>query len=219
MTLWSERYQQTYHSHFGAGTEARHVYLDLCEVPQRLQTGQPLDILEVGFGAGLNTLLTLAAADEAGVPITYRTCERDPLEPALMLATGYVQMIAPDWTHAWSELANALIQTPEGSVVARDFGRACARLEVFRGPADAAPWPDECADAIYLDAFSPAHNPECWTPEFMTLLRRWARPDCRLSTYCSRGAVRRALRDAGWDARRAPGPPGGKREVLRAVAV
>jgi len=73
-------------------------------------------------------------------------------------------------------------------------------------------------DAIYLDAFSPACNPECWSAEFFQQLKHVMSDTGCLSTYSAKGDVRRAMLAAGLRVRKAPGPPG-KREMLIADAV
>jgi tRNA U34 5-methylaminomethyl-2-thiouridine-forming methyltransferase MnmC len=72
-------------------------------------------------------------------------------------------------------------------------------------------------DAVYLDAFSPACNPECWTREFFVQLREVMTNNGVLSTYCAKGDVRRAMLAAGMKAKKIPGPAG-KREMLIALS-
>ncbi len=71
-------------------------------------------------------------------------------------------------------------------------------------------------DAIYLDAFSPDNNPECWTTEFFLTLFQSLKPFGKLSTYCAKGVVRRSLEAAGFEVTKLPGPPG-KREIVVAT--
>ncbi len=216
-TLWSDAYQQTLHSHHGALAESRHVYLELSGVLERVRSNLPTVVLEIGFGAGLNALTTLVAASEADTPITYRSAENAPLPADVHQQLGYVQALAPPWEARWLEFTDALNRSPMNTLHSTTMGRACARIEVWVGDAATAPWPASSAHAIYLDAFSPDQNPELWTPEFFGALHGWATDDAVLTTYSSKGSVRRTLIDSGWNARRAPGPVGGKREVLRAV--
>jgi len=76
--------------------------------------------------------------------------------------------------------------------------------------------PDQIFDAVYLDAFSPDNNPECWTSEFLSTIRGVMNTNARLSTYCAKGSVRRALLAADFSVTKMPGPPG-KREMMVAT--
>ena len=69
--------------------------------------------------------------------------------------------------------------------------------------------------AIYLDAFSPATNPECWRADVLARLHDVLIPGGVLVSYCVQGAVRRRLACVGFTVEKRPGPLG-KREVLRA---
>jgi len=93
--LFSARYGQTYHSRHGAGLEARHVFLDGSGAAARLDAGQPTHVLEVGFGTGLNFLLTAQHALAAGTPLTYTSLERDVLPATAFEALGYREHLGP----------------------------------------------------------------------------------------------------------------------------
>ena len=71
-------------------------------------------------------------------------------------------------------------------------------------------------DVIYFDAFAPEKQPEMWTQELFARLYHSLRPGGILTTYCAKGAVRRTLQAVGFTVERLPGPPEGKREILRA---
>ena len=88
-------------------------------------------------------------------------------------------------------------------------------LSLHVGDASALPLARAAFEAVYLDAFSPPVNPECWTPAFLAALHATLRPGGTLVSYCVRGEVRRALEAAGFAVERLPGPPG-KRHTLRA---
>ena len=74
---------------------------------------------------------------------------------------------------------------------------------------------DEKFDVIYFDAFSPEKQPEMWSEELFKKLYLCASYDAVMTTYCAKGAVRRAMKAAGFTVERLPGPPG-KREIMRA---
>lgn len=71
-------------------------------------------------------------------------------------------------------------------------------------------------DVIYFDAFAPEKQPEMWSQELFDRLYVLLDTGGILTTYCAKGIVRRMLQSAGFIVERLPGPPGGKREILRA---
>ena len=71
-------------------------------------------------------------------------------------------------------------------------------------------------NTIYFDAFAPEKQPEMWSQELFNRLYVLLDKDGILTTYCAKGVVRRMLQTAGFTVERLPGPPGGKREILRA---
>ena len=70
-------------------------------------------------------------------------------------------------------------------------------------------------DLVYFDAFAPKVQPEIWTVEVFKVLHRAMKPGALLVTYCAKGDVRRAMRDAGLVPELVQGPPG-KYKMLKA---
>lgn len=193
LSVFSERYGEWYSSRHGAARQSRTVFLEGSAV----HLHPAPRVLEVGFGLGLNFRTTLADVTGRGAALDYLAFEVFAL-PASDLAS-----VAGDEAHPlWRALLDGW-----------DAGRQAGQLSAQHGPhrlhlwfADitAAPLPPEWADAIYLDGFSPARNPEVWTPEFLARLAASLAPGGRLATYSAAGAVRRgaARSDRG-------GPTGG----------
>ncbi|HET8985124.1 MAG TPA: tRNA (5-methylaminomethyl-2-thiouridine)(34)-methyltransferase MnmD [Trueperaceae bacterium] len=240
-TLSSSTFGETYGSRHGALTEALHVFLDGSGVRRRLEAGHPTSVLEIGFGTGLNFLVTSAAAEEHGMQVRYRAIERDPLDAAT-LREVYTDTTLParlvgdlvDWVgRLGAPLAMGTYTGDIGS-------RGAVALELVIGEAREALSRETRAhevrsretqghdgscrsvpalpafDAIYLDAFSPKANPELWTPEFLAGLAARLHPGGTLVTFSVSGAVRRALTAAGLTVGKVPGPPRGKPEMLAA---
>jgi len=216
-TLFSDRYQQTYHSTFGARTESSHVFLHGSGVYDRLCTKQPTRVLEIGFGLGLNCLLCADSAQANNTSLSYTGIEHAPISAAALNELNYGQWLgSPSLTN---DLAQILMDLqPYSQVTARgSLGQYC-ELSLY---VDDATSPlllknlRQCTryDAIFLDAFSPDVNPECWTSTFFEQLRLLLAPNGRLATYCVKGSVRRNLKKAGFNVSKYPGPTG-KREVL-----
>jgi len=241
-TLFSERYNESFHSTFGAATESRYVFLETSGVTERLKTGQSTRVLEIGFGLGLNALLSCDLAISTRTPLEYHAFEHDYnicqlnqridfaqlLEkpelaetlqahlrrvtlPRKALDTELTQLAAhPDPTTSQTPIEIAT-HTP-CSVV--EFCPTTT-LNLHWGDVTKNKVPQGKFDAIYLDAFSPENNPECWTLEFFKRLKPLLASHTKLSTYCAKGDVRRALIAAGYRVSKLPGPPG-KREIMLA---
>ena len=219
-TLLSARYGETYRSRRGAHTEARHVFLEGTGVAGRLTRGASTAVLEVGLGTATNLAWTAATALASGAPLRYQAWEPRPL-PAAQLADLRLESVAPaDFVAGLLAARDAWGALPPGA--RRSWTHGSVRLELVVAPIEQlATAPRERAvldafDAVYLDPFSPAVNPEAWTPAVLTALARALRPGGSLASYCVAGAVRRALAAAGMEVAKVAGPPGGKREVLRA---
>ena len=190
----SQRFDDPYFSLAGGLEETRHVFLTENGLPERFRDG--FQIAELGFGTGLNLLAVLLAHQGPG-HIHYTSFEAYPM-PA-------------------EDIARALTAFPEVAGVAEPFLRQWAAGEtVLRFPnltatvvlGDAretlAAWNGQ-ADAWFLDGFSPAKNPELWSPDLMTEVARHTAPGGTFATYTAAGHVRRALSEAGFTVTRQPG--------------
>ncbi|TVQ95996.1 MAG: hypothetical protein EA398_16540 [Deltaproteobacteria bacterium] len=211
---------QTYHSTHGALAEARHVFLEGSDTAQRLAEGLATHVLEIGLGTGLNLAVTLAEAARTRTPLRYTAVELRPLPPPLLDALAHDAILPPDLRNPFRQLLSGLHDAPQGSVLRERWRPPHPDVDItlVRDDARSAlPCLDIHVDAIYLDAFSPSACPELWETDFLAALRRVSVPEAVLATYSCAGAVRRALVNAGWTPRKRPGPPGGKREVLRAT--
>ena len=247
-TLFNQRYDESYHSTFGAATESRYVFLETSGVQARLETGLSTHVLEIGFGLGLNALLTCDMALTHCAALNYHAFEHDhsictlaqqvdysPLleNPSLALELqkqlreqAYVagsKIVATDTSPTAATTATQATNTLQQA----ENKQTCASLiqlspnttiELHWEDVARAALPAQKFDAIYLDAFSPDNNPECWTPEFFELLRNSLATDGKMSTYCAKGVVRRAMIAAGFTVQKLPGPPG-KREIMVASLV
>jgi tRNA U34 5-methylaminomethyl-2-thiouridine-forming methyltransferase MnmC len=219
-TLRSDPYGETFRSRRGAHTESRHVFVDGTGVGPRLRAGLASRVLEVGLGTATNFAWTAAASLEGRAPLHYEVWEPDPLPASAWAALG-MQTVLPGAFVEDLLGARAAWGRPEpGDVLVRDFGPV--RLELVVAPiawmgaeVDGGPAPrTDPVDAVYLDPFSPAVNPDAWTPPVLRSLARRLRPGGVLATYSVAGTVRRALAAAGLAVVKVPGPPNGKRETL-----
>jgi tRNA U34 5-methylaminomethyl-2-thiouridine-forming methyltransferase MnmC len=210
-TLYVPALDEHYHSHHGAAQESRHVFIEAGLRPllaAEASRNGPLHVLEIGLGTGLNALLTLEAAQPAGVAIAYDGYETVPL-PAVA-----VRALAPQWADnpALSQAFSQLHAAPwaESLALTPSFSLTKLLAEV-----QAAALPAGYYDLIYFDAFAPEKQPELWTEDVFATLYAAAAPGAVLVSYCAQGQFRRNLRAAGWLTEKLPGPPG-KREMTRA---
>lgn len=207
-TLFLPELNEHYHSIHGARQESLHVFLKQgLDAWLELHEQGP-SILEVGFGTGLNALLTLQKALEEQINIEYTTLEAYPLGEEQV--TAFAQ--AMQWQSPLEEKQFLqLHQVPWEQMVkltpAFFLYKHESKLEeiVLK----------ENYDVIFFDAFAPDKQPELWTTEIFTTLFQALRPGGVLTTYSAKGQVRRNMQAAGFEAERIPGPPG-KREMLRA---
>jgi len=214
LTLRSRRYGQTFHSEYGAKTEALHVYLEGGLIRQTLKANGRVHILEVGFGAGLNFILTAALARQLGGQLRYTALDQriphaDTLEALRYGATASMPDVWEAFL-AWCRTYQSTV--PDGRYSLTPA--AHCHLQLIIGDATDAKLPVNRVDTIYLDAFDPQCNPVLWTEPFLAALYNCAAPGGRLVTYSAAGAVRRGLSKAGFQVERRPGPPG-KRHCLR----
>lgn len=201
-TLFRSDINEHYHSVKGALAESRHVYLRTgweCVAGNR----QPVTVFEVGFGTGLNAALTAQLALEMKVPTVYYSVELFPLSVAQTEVLGYDEL-----TSDYRSVIYA-----EWNKMARINPFFC--LNKIEGDFKSIELPENI-DVVYFDAFAPDKQPEMWTPELFSKLYSVITPGGVLVTYCAKGIVRRMLQKIGFEVERLPGPPCGKREILRA---
>jgi len=189
----------TYHSRFGALQESQHIFIaaGLRMMPTRL-----VRVFEMGFGTGLNALLTLLE----GGAIHYETVETAPVLMAPRL--NYPEILGrPDCRPVFERLHSEEWEKPV---------EITPEFQLFKSRRDIREYTlREPADLVYYDAFDPVGQPELWTEELFGRLWGQLAPGAILVTYCSKGNVRRALQAVGFKTEKLAGPPG-KREFLRA---
>ena len=190
----STRFDDPYFSLAGGLDETRHVFLEGNGLPGRFRDG--FRIAELGFGTGLNLLSVLLAHQGPG-HLHYTSFEAFPM-PAADIARALT---------AFPEVAEVaelfLAQWASGNTVLR-FPTLTATVILGDARETLTRW-DGQADAWFLDGFSPAKNPELWSPTLMTEVARHTAPSGTFATYTAAGHVRRALAEAGFAVTRQPG--------------
>lgn len=202
-TFFVPELDEHYHSTNGALTESKHVFINV----GLNQTGKnDISILEIGFGTGLNAILSYLEAKSKNICIYYTTIELYPVDK-----TWIEQLNFPGEIGINSAIFESLHSCEWDKDICID---SFFTIHKIKGDLTKKRF-DRQFDLIYFDAFAPEKQPEMWTPEIFSHLFEQTNPDGILTTYCAKGAVRRMLQAAGYVTERLPGPPG-KREMLRA---
>jgi tRNA U34 5-methylaminomethyl-2-thiouridine-forming methyltransferase MnmC len=203
-TIFMPDLDENYHSFHGAIQESKHVFIN-----QGLNQfdKKNLDVFEVGFGTGLNTLLTSIEAESKSININYTSIEAYPLD------TNLVESYISNFENQDNcELIKKMHLAKWGSRIefSKNFNflKVNLKLELIE-------FKKASFDIIYYDAFGPRAQPEMWTCELFSKMFEILRIKGLLVTYCAKGQVKRDLRNVGFEVETCQGPPG-KREMVRA---
>lgn len=201
-----EDMDETYHSVHGAVQEANHVYLKegFFQVPKR-----QFSILEMGFGTGLNALLTALQAEKNQLTIQYHAVEGFPLTTEEIQLLNYsAQLDHPNAVRDFESIHQIdwEVETPINS---------CFSLKKIRSLFEELQLLPETYDLIYFDAFGYPYQPELWSAEIFSKMYDSLKPNGILVTYACRGVIKQNMRTAGFKVARLTGPPG-KRQMIRA---
>lgn len=210
---YSSLYQDIYHSVVGGLAQARQVFLGGNGLPERWRGREAFTILETGFGLGLNFLAAwdaLRADAEGPARLHFVSVERNPFDSGDLAAAlapfGELRPLAGALVAAWPP--------PIAGFHRLEFDGGRVRLTLLFGDArELLPKLEANADALFLDGFTPARNPDMWSPEVVRELARLAGAGATLATWTVAGGVRAALAGAGFRIEKREGF-GHKREML-----
>jgi tRNA U34 5-methylaminomethyl-2-thiouridine-forming methyltransferase MnmC len=209
-SLLNTSLQETYHSVHGAIQESKHVFIR--RGLEYFLTGNPtkrdVRILEIGFGTGLNALLTALYAGQTQIQVHYQSWEAFPLpediygklnySAALDSGSLFLQLHEAAWNSEVTLTDTFTLEKKIGDVMTDDMKSG-------------SPF-----DIIFYDAFAPSKQPELWTPDVLKKVTDTLAPGGVWVTYCAKGQLRRDLKSLALRVESLPGPPG-KREMLRAT--
>jgi tRNA U34 5-methylaminomethyl-2-thiouridine-forming methyltransferase MnmC len=206
-SLMSETFGDSYHSKFGAIQESQHVFIDAALNYQTAKSKKKLTVLEIGFGTGLNTLMTFREAERQNLKIHYLTIEKYPLSIEQAETLNYAKKLGVE-PSLFKTLHNSnwgeTLQLSEGFSFEKQE-KDCQTMAL-----------KDFADIIYFDAFAPQIQPELWEAPILQRLFAALKSGGVLTTYCAKGAVKRALKEVGFQLESLGGPLG-KREMTRAL--
>lgn len=206
-TIFIPQINEQYHSLNGAVTESMHVFIEHGYI---FSSSISPVILEIGFGTGLNCLLTAMKAEQLKRPTTYLTVDNNILPSELISQLNYGKILPGKSKRLFSTIHEA--PWAKKTTVSDYF-----TLQKINADVTNPDWhlSDFC-NVVYFDAFGPDKQPEMWTEKIFSIIFEAMLPGGVFVTYSAKGEVRRQLTHIGLTVNRLPGPPG-KKEMLRGI--
>lgn len=208
-TLYWKQFDETYHSVHGALTESNHVFIK-SGLDYFIETSKKtsLSILEMGFGTGLNAILTYIYANNNKLKsIQYDSLEAFPLQKNEYELLNYSSLLNIDYS-TFLTFHECKWNHPHHISTNFELTKWNTTIQEFQ--------PTKKFDIVYYDAFAPSAQPELWTKEIFEFLFHNMQNKSILVTYCAKGQVKRDLKAVGFQVEAIPGPPR-KREITRAI--
>ena len=196
-----------YHSIHGAIQESTFIFInngfDFCKA-------DPLNIFEVGFGTGLNALLTALKSIGGIREVNYTSIEKYPISQKIIGALNHSHFTG----EKGKEIYNLIHSSPWNIRI-----NICKNFNLTKITGDFTTTPlSGKYDLIYFDAFGPDKQPEMWTREMFAGIATVTSKDGVFMTYSAKGEVKRNLRACGFKVELLPGPPG-KRQIIRGIKI
>ncbi|MCP4975763.1 MAG: tRNA (5-methylaminomethyl-2-thiouridine)(34)-methyltransferase MnmD [Maribacter sp.] len=205
-TIQLKEWNEQYHSKHGAIQEAYHVFI---KHGLNLFQNQSINILEIGFGTGLNALITCLEAPKLNLMVVFNGVEAYPVSADELSQLNYIsELKAEDFRQQFQQMHQS---SWEEEIWISDH------FSLYKEQCDFKEINDHnCYDLVYFDAFGARVQPELWTEDIFSKMFMALKKGGVLVTYAAKGSVRRAMLEVGFEVERLPGPPG-KREMLRAI--
>lgn len=208
-TIYHPLVKENYHSKHGAVQESNHVFLNSgLRYYLADKDIKNVSVLEVGFGTGLNFLLTADFCTGKELTLDYVGIEAYPLQLSFIEETNYNELVS---LNTWSAYKNNYNSALQESVKMNDycnFQIAHTQLQNFKST--------NLFDVIYFDAFASIHQPEMWNREAIEHTTSFLKPGGVFVTYAITGDLKRIMKSLGLKIEKAPGAAG-KREMLRVI--
>ncbi len=208
-TLYLPDWKEHYHSVHGALAESLHVFIQhgFDRLPRNLKK---VHILEVGFGTGLNALLSIDRAARQDVRLCYHALEPHPLSEEEVAQLNHPQLVSG------GKHAGAFQRMHASTFGTKQMITSRFEFTLWKQTLEAAGLEPEFYELVYHDAFAPQFQPDLWGEIALKKIYRSLKSGGILVTYSARGSVKRALRACGFNLEHPPGPAG-KREITVAV--
>ena len=207
-TIFLPELNETYHSSNGAVQESRHIFIQ--NGLELAEKGEVIRILEVGFGTGLNALLSAMWAEKNNQSIHYTGIESKPLPPELCFQLDYPRIIGQISEKIYDELIRCDWEMDNQLSTHFSIQKRKVKIQDFVAL--------EPIDLIYFDAFGPRVQAEMWDITILDKMFQSLNSGGSLVTYCAQGQFKRDLKAVGFSLESLPGPPG-KREMTRATKI
>ena len=206
-TIYIPEMDENYHSTNGAFQEAMHVFIQN-GIRTRISNDE-ITVFEMGFGTGLNALLTLVEAVNTDRQINYIGIEAFPVELELIQEINYEKLVDEQFTESFSLMHT--FPWEERHIIHPNFTfqKIHAKIQDYQHV-------NSTVDIVFFDAFGPKVQQEVWTIDVLKKIYDVLKPNGILVTYCAMGRMKRDLKSLGFKVEGLPGPPG-KREMTRAV--
>jgi tRNA U34 5-methylaminomethyl-2-thiouridine-forming methyltransferase MnmC len=209
--LYNNTLGEHYHSTHGAIQESQHIFIEAGLNALEKKSGS-INILEIGFGTGLNALLTYQELETKAFKINYVA-----IEPIMLNKSIYTQLNYTDLLNN-KTLLDIFIKMHEIPCDVPHFISDNFILNKIEGKLQELELSENAFDLVYFDAFSPEIQPELWDEKIFKILYASMKNNSILTTYSAKGIVKRALKSAGFEIENLPGPIG-KRQITRAKKV
>ncbi len=209
-TLISKEFGELYHSHNGSIQEAIHIFIQ-----NGLQAfdENKMAVLEMGFGSGLNAILSYYYAQESNVKINYTTIEAFPVDLETVSKLNYNDFIDKnDFNEKFLKLHE--INWSESQLISENFKLRKIQQKIEEFDIESI----QKVDIIFYDAFAPNAQANLWEEKVLTKMYNLLKPNGFLITYCAKGVFKRTLKSIGFEVVGLPGPIG-KREITKAVKI
>jgi tRNA U34 5-methylaminomethyl-2-thiouridine-forming methyltransferase MnmC len=206
-SIQSEQFGVGYHSKHGAIDEAYHVFINAA-LRFKAVVQKDIQIMEIGFGTGLNAFVTFLEAEKRNLQISYTAIEAFPIKLEQVKSLNYPSLLNPNYQALFLQMHEA------------DWNKEIQIHEQFSLEKKLIKFEEidfeNKFDIIYFDAFAPNAQPELWSENIMRKMYLALKENGILTTYCAKGIVKRTMKSVGFTVEALPGPPH-KREMTRAL--
>lgn len=206
-SIFSDEYQVSYHSKYGAIQETEHVFINAGLRLKAVEQAE-ISILEIGMGTALNVYMTYLEAQKRALSIDYTAVEAFPITIEAAKQLNYTEQLKSTET---AEIFMKIHESNWEESFPLDEDFSLTKVQKKFENLDF----NNQFDLIYFDAFAPSYQPELWTTDLLQLMYDALKVDGVLVTYCAQGQFKRNLKAIGFEVEAIPGPPG-KREMTRA---
>ena len=212
-SIFNEDLGETYHSIHGAIQESEHVFIQ-AGLKHHFSTYDThyVRIFELGFGTGLNALLSCRFAEKEKIHVDFTSVEAFPLEETEYSALNYPNLL-PFAQSQQKFLKMHQCPFDKEISISRHF-----TLKKMAGKFEDILVKKGDFDLFLYDAFAPGKQPDIWSIDNLAKAYRMLKKYGILVTYCAQGQFRRNLQQVGFSVEKLPGPPG-KNEMIRAVKI